>query len=292
MTESVRLLSVVTPAFNESENLPALYERLMSVLLDAGVSWEWIVIDDHSTDATFAVMRELARSDGRVRGYRLARNSGSHAAIACGLGLARGRAALVLSADGQDPPEIIPALLNAWRGGAQVVWAARERQGTDVGPASRWYYALMRKVVGLREMAPFGADCVLLDRAVVKAVRRFHESHVSLLALISWMGFRQESVPCPRNARLRGRSGWTLARKTKLLIDSVAGFTYLPVRIMSFLGLLTAAAGLVYSPGRRHQRAVGASTGGLVVAHGGGAPHRRRADADARGAGRVRLARA
>jgi dolichol-phosphate mannosyltransferase len=116
-----------------------------------------------------------------------------------------------------------------------------------VKPASRLYYLLMRNVVGLRTLAPAGADCVLLDRAVVKAVRRFGEQHVSLLALINWMGFRQVSVPCRRDPRARGRSGWTFRRKLELLVDSVTGFTYLPIRVMSYLGLATAATGLVYA---------------------------------------------
>lgn len=241
------LLSIVTPAFNEAENLPALYERLSAALHATGARWEWIVVDDHSADATFETIAELSRSDRRVRGYRLARNTGSHAAIACGLAAAHGAAAVVLTADMQDPPEILPALLDAWHDGAQVVWAARDDTGLRPKRASRLYYLLMRRVVGLRTLAPMGADCVLLDRAVVKAVRRFGEQHVSLLALIDWMGFRQVSVPCPREARVRGRSGWTFTRKLELVVDSVTGFTYVPIRVMSYLGLATAATGLLYA---------------------------------------------
>ena len=102
-------LSIITPAFNEAANLPALHRRLDAAL--AGVAWEWIAVDDHSDDATFAVLADLAQKDARVRGVRLARNSGSHAAIACGLALAQGGAAVVLAADLQDPPETIPALV-------------------------------------------------------------------------------------------------------------------------------------------------------------------------------------
>lgn len=240
-----RSLSVVTPAFNEAANLPALHERLATVLAPTGARWEWRVVDDHSTDETFAVLQRMASTDTRVRGCRLARNAGSHAAIACGLAAAQGDAVVVLAADGQDPPEILPALLEAWASGAQVVWAAR----ADVSPSlsSRAYYMLMRRVVGLRDLAPMGADCVLLDRAVVQALQRFGEHHVNLLALINWMGFRQAHVPCPRHVRTSGRSGWTLRRKVEMLVDSVAGFTYLPIRLMSYVGVATAAAGLCYA---------------------------------------------
>jgi dolichol-phosphate mannosyltransferase len=241
------LLSIVTPAYNEAENLPALYERLATVLNGIEADWEWIVVDDHSSDATFSVVAGLARDDQRIRGFRLARNGGSHAAIACGLSMTRGRAAIVLAADGQDPPATIPSLVGAWREGAQVVWAARQSAATERRRTSSLYYWLMRRLVGLSSLPREGADCVLLDRAVVRAVRRFHERHISLLALINWMGFRQTSVPGVREPRAHGRSGWTLARKVKLLVDSVTGFTYLPIRAISGLGLVTAVAGLLYA---------------------------------------------
>jgi glycosyltransferase involved in cell wall biosynthesis len=240
-----RLLSVVTPAFNESANLPSMHARLCAVLDTAKVTWDWIVVDDHSTDDTFSVVQRLAFMDPRVRGCRLARNAGSHAAVACGLAVAGGDAVVVLVADGQDPPEILPELLNAWSAGAQVVWAAR----TDVPPSwtSRTYYTLMRRTAGLSGVAPMGADCVLIDRAVVDALQRFGEQHVNLLALISWMGFRQVHVPCPRVPRAHGRSGWTFRKKLKLLVDSVTGFTYLPIRLMTYIGAGTAVAGLGYA---------------------------------------------
>src|SRR3954471_921363 len=119
------LISVITPAFNEAASLPLLQNRLVAVL--SGLEWEWVVIDDHSSDETFHVISKLASADGRVRGFRLARNSGSHAAINCGLERARGAAALVLSADLQGSPETIPALIAHWRDGAQVVWASRQQ---------------------------------------------------------------------------------------------------------------------------------------------------------------------
>ncbi len=245
MTPSPRLISVVTPAFNEAANLSPLYERLRAVLDAGGVAWDWTVVDDHSTDDTFGALQRLAAADPRVRGCRLARNAGAHAAIGCGLAAAHGDVVIVLVADGQDPPEILPALLAAWSSGAQVVWAAR----TDAAPAltSRTYYGLMRRMDGLSHMAPEGADCVLLDRVVVQAVQQFGEQHANLLALITWMGFRQVQVPCPRHPRVRGRSGWTLRRKVDLFVGSIVGFSPLPLRLMVYVGAGTSAGGLVYA---------------------------------------------
>jgi dolichol-phosphate mannosyltransferase len=246
---SVRL-SVVTPAYREAENLPALYERLCAVLDGLGIAWEWIIVDDHSLDGTFAVVHDTAARDPRVRGIRLARNSGSHVALSCGLHAARGECAVALAADLQDPPEIVPQLLDEWQGGAHVVWATRaEREGeTKLTRAlSRAYYWVMRNLVGLDSTPAMGADVVLLDRRVLDAFREFGESNVSLLALLTWMGFRQTNITYTKQARLHGRSGWTLKKKLKLLVDSVTAFSYAPIRFMTYLGFLVATIGFVYA---------------------------------------------
>jgi len=248
LTRRPRLLSIVTPAYNESANLPMLAERLTAAL--AGGAWEWIVVDDHSSDDSFAVLSALAARDPRIKGVRFARNFGSHVAIACGVEQAAGDAVVVLAADLQDPPEVIPQLLDAWSDGAQIVWAVRGRregqQAVRLGFA-RLYYWIMRRVVGLSEIPETGADFFLIDRRVADALNRFDESHASLLALLGWMGFRQTSITYDKQARVHGRSGWTLEKKLKLVADSVTAFTYLPIRAMSYVGFLTAMLGFLYA---------------------------------------------
>lgn len=243
-------LSVVTPAYNEEGNLPVLYGRLCATLDPMGIDWEWIVIDDHSADRTFDVMSELSRQDGRVRALRFSRNFGSHAGVSCGLRHASGDCAVVLAADLQDPPEVIPKLLAEWAAGAQVVWAVREhREGegvATVGMAGLFYW-IMRNVIGVREMAATGADFFLVDRRVVDAYRAFDERNVNLFALLAWMGFRQKAIRYTKEARLHGSSGWTLKKKLKLAVDSVTAFSYLPVRLMSWTGVVTAIAGFAYA---------------------------------------------
>jgi glycosyltransferase involved in cell wall biosynthesis len=244
------LLSVVTPAYNEAGNLPLLYERLSNIIKSLGVDWEWIVIDDHSSDGTFAVIADIASRDSRVHAIRLARNFGSHMATTCGLFHAKGDCAAIMAADLQDPPEALPALLKQWLGGAQVVWAARGRRegekATTIG-YSRLYYMLMRYIVGFRDMPATGADFFLVDRHVLNAFRQFKESNVSIMALIGWMGFRQETIGYVKESRLHGSSGWTLKKKLKLLVDSITSFTYLPIRLMSYLGFVVALAGFIYA---------------------------------------------
>ena len=244
------VVSVVTPAYQEAKSLPELYQRLSNIFDKEGVSWEWVIIDDHSRDDTFSVISDLAARDARVRGIRLARNAGSHMALTCALYQARGKCAIALAADLQDPPETIPELLAEWRAGAQVVWAARaKREGesaTKVGMA-RIYYWLMRNIVGFIEMPAEGADFFLLDNRVLDAFRQFRESNVSILALITWMGFRQTVIPYTKQARRHGESGWTLRKKLKLLVDSITAFSYIPIRLMSYVGFAVAFGGFAYA---------------------------------------------
>jgi glycosyltransferase involved in cell wall biosynthesis len=244
------VLSVVTPAYNEAENLVLLYNRLSTVLSSSNLDWEWIIVDDHSDDETFAMINHLANQDSRVRGVRLARNFGEHIALTCGLHHVRGECAVIMAGDLQDPPEILPALLEQWDSGAQVVWAERShREGEKISTIglARLYYILMRRVVGIREISAKGADFVLVDRCVVDALRQFRESNVSLFALITWMGFRQTTITYDQKARLYGSSGWSVEKKLKLTVDSITSFTYLPIRLMSYFGVLVALAGFVYA---------------------------------------------
>jgi polyisoprenyl-phosphate glycosyltransferase len=244
------LLSVVTPAYNEAENLPILYRRLCEVLGLVALEWEWVVVDDHSSDNTLGVLNDLAQRDPRVRAMRFARNFGSHAAITCGLHHARGDCAAVIAADLQDPPEVLPKLFAGWQAGGQIVWAVRgKREGEPIHRIgfSRLYYFLMRRVVGIKEMPSKGADFLLMDRRVIDAFGQFNESNVSILALVTWMGFRQTSIRYEKRARIHGESGWNLEKKLKLAVDSVTSFTYLPIRIMSYAGMIVAFLGLLYA---------------------------------------------
>ena len=243
------MLSILTPAFNESGNLEALYARLVDTLAAAGLDWEWVIVDDHSTDGTFDVITRLAHRDARVRGLRLARNSGSHVAITCGLHHVAGEGAVMMAADHQDPPETIRAMVEQWRAGMQVVWAVRrERPGTPAHARfASIYYWVMRHVAGLKEMPARGADFFLIDRAVIDAFRRCDERNVSVFALITWLGFRQATVEYDKQPRASGASGWTLERKIRLVTDSVTGFSDLPIRLCLYGGLAILALGVVFA---------------------------------------------
>jgi polyisoprenyl-phosphate glycosyltransferase len=236
------MLSIVTPAFNEAPNLEALHARLVRFFERADGDWEWIVVDDHSRDDTFGVIERLSLLDSRVRGLRLARNSGSHVAITCGLHHAQGDAAVMMAADLQDPPETIDAMIAEWRAGAQIVWAARRNPPS---PVSAVYYRVMRKFVGMADMPAYGADFFLVDRVVLDAFRQFPERNVSVLALITWIGFRQAYVEYDKQPRAAGQSGWSLGRKIRLAVDSVTAFSDLPIRLCGYAGALLIALALI-----------------------------------------------
>ena len=243
-------VTIVTPAFNEAENLPELYQCLRNVLDNISVEWEWIVVDDHSTDETFAILTRLAEQDERVHGFRFSRNFGSHMAITCGLNHAQGECAIAMAADLQDPPEALPNLLAKWHEGAEVVWAVRaHREGEKASTLAfaRLYYFLMRHIVGIKEIPATGADFFLIDRCVLDAFRQFKESNLSIPSLISWMGFRQTTITYTKRARMKGRSGWSFRKKFKLVLDSIMSFSYLPIRLMSYVGIAAALLGFVYA---------------------------------------------
>jgi len=247
-----QLVSIVMPVYNEEANLPELAHRVFAVadaLRGEGYDLELVLVDDCSRDRTPQLAAELTRGERRVKYVRLARNAGSHAALSAGLAVCSGDAALLMAADLQDPPELLPTFLKHLRAGHDVVWATRAgRQGETLRTRAfaRFYYWVMRRTA-LPNMPATGADFVLIDRKVIDAYGQIREKNTSIMAMLLWMGFRQTSFGYVKEARHGGRSGWTLSKKIKLFVDSLVSFSYLPIRLMSGLGLLMACAGFLYA---------------------------------------------
>lgn len=244
------MISIVTPAYCESQNLPVLYDRLSEVIRAQSIQWEWIVVDDHSSDDTFEVIAQLAQAHEHIKAIRLSKNCGSHVAVMAGLHACVGDCAIIIAADMQDPPELVIKLFDEWRQGTQIVWATRrQREGesqTTIG-FSRFYYWLMRNVVKIKNIPQNGADFFLIDKQVINALKQFNEINISLFALLSWMGFRQRTIEYDKQARLYGKSGWSLSKKLKLVIDSITAFSFLPIRMMSVAGFIVALIGFIYA---------------------------------------------
>lgn len=246
----VTRMSIIIPAYNEESNVAMLRERL-TALFDStpDYGFELIVVDDHSADATFDLMKAWAQADARVRVIRLSRNFGSHAAFHAGLAECTGDAATFLAADLQDPPELILEMARQWKGGSDVVWAvrtAREGERMSVKLFSRIYYETLRRLA-LAEMPSQGADFFLLDRKVIDAYLKIPEKNTSFMCMVLWMGFRQSFIPYVKQARASGISKWTLSKKIKLLVDSLVSFSFTPIRMMSLLGVLFGLAGLAFA---------------------------------------------
>jgi polyisoprenyl-phosphate glycosyltransferase len=243
------LVSVVVPVYFNAETLPELVRRLGAVGEQLRRhELELVFVDDGSDDESFAVLQELGAGDSRVRALRLSRNFGSNAAILAGLTHARGDAVVVLAADLQDPPELIPELTAAWEEGAEVVLAAR--RGRDDPFLSRFFAGifnrLFRRLV-FRDFPRGGFDFLLVSRRVTDVLVSMGERNSYIFGQVMWVGFSRRVIEYDRAARAGGRSRWTLTKKAKYFVDAFTAFSYVPIRAASLLGFLLALAGFAYA---------------------------------------------
>jgi dolichol-phosphate mannosyltransferase len=247
-----RTIGIVIPLFNETLNLPELVKRLestMGELSKSGYDFEVVFVDDHSTDETPAMVKQLLREKTWLRFVRLSRNCGSYTALAAGLQYCSADCAILMAADLQDPPEIIPQIVAKWREGYEVVWAVRtEREGESriTKFLAATFYWLMRRLV-LPDIPAKGADFLLMDRKAIDAYNSIPEKHTSFLAMVLWMGFRQAFISYTKQARHAGKSKWTLSKKMNLFLDSIISFSYAPIRVMSLIGFGMALCGFAYA---------------------------------------------
>jgi len=244
------MISLIFPTYNEDGNLHELYQQIMSVIGKIRQhNFEFVFVDDCSTDNTPAILRELHGKDKRVRVVRFSRNCGSHAALAAGLEYARGDCAIVLASDLQDPPQLIERLIEEWEQGTKIVWGARAKrlgEKTSTSFFSRLYYLMMNNLTMVR-VPPLGADVFLADRAVIEAFKKVTEKHTSVFMVLAWLGFKQSTIQYVKEPRFSGKSKWTVGRKIKLTLDSLLAFSDVFIRYISVLGILTALLGFLYA---------------------------------------------
>jgi dolichol-phosphate mannosyltransferase len=247
----VSLVSVVVPVYHNAGSLDDLLARLSAVADGLpGDRFEFVFVDDGSRDASFEVLRRLAERDPRVRVVKLSRNFGSQSAILAGLTQARGECMVALAADLQDPPELIPRLLERWREGRKVVLAARRSRADPLvsRALADAFYLLFRRFA-LPNMPRHGFDFFLLDRAVRDLIAGIQENNAYLTGLILWLGFDPAVIEYdrgPRPARY-GPSMWGLGRRVKHFIDSFTAFSYFPLRAASVMGVVVAILGVLYA---------------------------------------------
>ncbi|MCS6907035.1 MAG: glycosyltransferase family 2 protein [Anaerolineales bacterium] len=242
--ETTPEISVIAPVYNEVQSLPEFYRRVRQVLDGLGLSWELLLVDDGSTDGSTELIRHFAKEDRRVRPLIFARNFGHQLAVTAGLDYCRGRAAIVLDSDLQDPPEVMAELIAKWREGYEVVYAIRsEREGESWFKllTASLFYRLIYRITDVKIPLDTG-DFRLLDRQVVKVLRRMRERHRFLRGMSAWVGFRQTGVHYRRAARFAGQTKYPLRKMIKFASDAITSFSYLPLQLATYLGF--AAAGL------------------------------------------------
>jgi dolichol-phosphate mannosyltransferase len=243
-------ISIVVPVYFNELNLPDTIPRLLG-LRDSfdGDRLELVFVDDGSGDRSLDVLLEYQRANPDIiKVVKLTRNFGSLSAIQAGLTRATGNCVGIIAADLQDPPELFVEMVAHWRKGTKVVLAVR--QAREDPPLSKMfaaaYYSLIRRFA-LRDFPPGGFDFFLVDRQVVATVNELSEKNTNVMSLIFWLGYHPVLVPYVRRKRDKGKSRWTSAKKIKLFIDSFVGFSYAPIRGLSVLGLLIAAAAFLYA---------------------------------------------
>lgn len=242
-------VSVVIPVYFNQDNLRPLYADMAVKLLNHDeYEWEIVMVNDGSKDESYAVMKELAEKDKRIKIYSLSRNFGSHAAILCGLSKCTGDCAVVKAADLQEPTEMILEMVESWKKGNNVVLAVREDRQEGKGQTlfANLYYWLVRKTA-LPDMPKGGFDVYLLDGKVIKVLMQLDERNSVLTGQILWSGFKTQKIYYTRLQREIGKSRWTLKKKIRLVTDTLFSFSTLPITIVSVIGTLSCFGAAIWA---------------------------------------------
>ena len=242
-------LSVVVPAYNEEQVLPAFHKRLSTVLDSISMDAEVVYVNDGSTDNTLTVIQHLRQSDPRIGIVDLSRNFGKEIALTAGLDHVSGDAVVIIDADLQDPPELIPEMLKYWTDGYDVVYAkrisrdgeSRIKQGTAYA-----FYRVIQKVSRVKIPEDTG-DYRLLSRRAVDALRQLREQHRFMKGLFAWIGYPQKAVMYKRDGRFAGQTKWNYWKLWNFAIEGITSFSIAPLKVATYVGLMIAIGAFMYS---------------------------------------------
>lgn len=243
-------LSVIAPIYNEVDSIPELHGRIRQVMEGMGEPWELILIDDGSTDGSTDRIRHLAKTDPHIRPVIFARNFGHQIAVTAGLDYSRGQAVIIIDADLQDPPEIIPDLVAKWRQGHEVVYAVRRQRKGETWfkrVTASLFYRLIYRITDVDIPLDTG-DFRLLDRQVVDALGSMRERHRFLRGMSSWVGYRQVGVAYDRDARFAGETKYNLRKMVAFALNAVTSFSYFPLQLATYFGFACAGLSAVAIP--------------------------------------------
>lgn len=233
------VFSVVAPAYNEAIGLHEFYRRVTSVMDALGETWELVLVNDGSRDSTLEVMDELKAADPRLAVINLSRNFGKEIATTAGLDHAKGDAVILIDSDLQDPPEIIPELVAAWRGGYDTVYAQRRKRYGETWlkrATASAFYRIMGRASSVGVPADTG-DFRLMSRRVVDALRKLREQHRFMKGLYAWVGFPSCAVAYDRHPRYAGSSAWSYWKLWNFALEGITSFTTAPLKFATYLGL-------------------------------------------------------
>jgi polyisoprenyl-phosphate glycosyltransferase len=243
-------LSVVVPLLNEQEVLSKFHARLVDVMASMGLPWEVIYVNDGSQDESLSILLGLRSKNPQVAVLNLSRNFGKELAMTAGLDYTRGDAVIIIDADLQDPPELIPDLVASWRDGFDVVYAQRRiREGETwlKRSTAAAFYRLMRRVGGPVRLPVNTGDFRLMSRRAVDALLLLRERHRFMKGLFAWIGFPAKAIPYNRAPRAAGTTKWNYWRLWNLSVEGITGFTTAPLKVATYFGLITAVSALIYA---------------------------------------------
>lgn len=243
-----QLISIVVPAFNEEAVLPQFHQTIAQVLSELPFDFEIVYINDGSSDNTLGIINELRQADKQVTLIDLSRNFGKEIALTAGLQKAAGDAVIVIDADLQDPPELIPDLIREWQNGYDVVYAQRtHRKGESLfkRTTAHFFYRIIQRISKIAIPEDTG-DFRILSRRAVNALNTFGEQHRFMKGLFAWIGYSQKAVHYQRDPRHAGETKWNYWKLWNFALDGITSFTTAPLKISTYLGLFTAASAFVY----------------------------------------------
>jgi glycosyltransferase involved in cell wall biosynthesis len=248
MNQEQPLISIVVPVYNEEDVLEELYRRMSISMNDFGDSWELILVDDGSADGSAKIIQQLHESDPRVKGISFSRNFGFQEAVTAGLTFSKGQAVILSDADLQDPPEVIPEMIETWREGNDVVYGIRSgREGETWFKklTALAFYRIIRRITSVDIPLDTG-DFRLMDRRVVNAILEMPERNRFLRGMVPWVGYKQVGLPYEREARFAGESKFSSVRQMlPFAVDAITSFSYFPLQLATIFGFIIAAISLI-----------------------------------------------
>ena len=240
-------ISVIIPVFNEEGSISELLNRLQTVLKQQKISSEIILVDDGSTDGTLPILQEFANRKNEIKLIVFSRNFGNQAAASAGLNYSTGDCAVIMDADLQDPPELLPDLIAKWQDGFEVVFAQRiARKGESLfkRTTASIFYRLLQKLTQV-DIPPDTGDFRLIDRKVITALNEMPEKNRFMRGMISWTGFRQTGITYVREERFAGETKFPFFKMLKFALTGITSFSFVPLQLASYFGFIVSAGAFI-----------------------------------------------